>query len=268
MPAKSSRVFVALATVAVVGASVIGANAASAAAPRLAGRHARMAPAAKFTAAGTYEATVPIARLNSQLVITPGATTPNAGTFEFVDIGDYGDWVIQGHAIAMQVASSVSGHAGVVLVGQVSPAGTITGYVGIPGFGEVTWSAVRDTATPAARARVAASMRSAAAESQRPGNAFGTYTAEFPSVPLSDTLNLVHDPFSTRSGHLTFVDLADTGNWVQMGKHIAIGVATGQDAGVTMIATRTTSGLDTAASPGIYIQPSSGVFAWYATKTS
>ena len=266
MPRKSSRVLVAFAAV-VAGASMLGATGASATPARLAGSHPRAAHAGKFSAAGTYTATVPLAHITSKLVITAGATTPNAGTFEFVDIGDYGNWVIQGRAIAMQVASSVSGHAGYVLVGKATDAG-ITGYVGVPGYGEITWQATRDSSTTSTAAARRSLARTAAAEAQPPGNASGTYTAQFPDVPLSDTLTLTHDKYSTRSGSLVFVDLADTGNWVQMGKHIAFGVSTGQDAGVTMIATRTTTGLDSAASPGLYLQPSSGVFAWYATKTS
>jgi hypothetical protein len=221
-----------------------------------------------LSAPGTYTATVPLAHLTSQLVITAGATTPKAGTFEFSDVGDYGDWVIQGRAIAMQVASSVSNHAGYVLVGRITDAG-ITGYVGVPGYGQVTWSATRNTAPSAARAQFArTAAATAAADVQPPGTAAGTYTTEFPDVPLSDTLTLTHDQFSTRSGHFVFVGLVDTGNWVQMGKHIAFGVSTGEDAGVTMIATRTTTGLDSVASPGMYIQPGSGVFHWYGTKTS
>ena len=79
---------------------------------------------------------------------------------------------------------------------------------------------------------------------------------------------LTNDHFSTRSGHFSLVALADTGNWVQMGKHVALGISVGDDAGVTMIGTRTPSGFDGAGSPGKYLQPTSGVFDWYATKTS
>jgi hypothetical protein len=69
-----------------------------------------------------------------------------------------------------------------------------------------------------------------------------------------------------KSGSLTFVDLADTGTWVQMGKHIALGIADGPDGGVTMIGTRTDSGISSVEHPGVYTQPSSGVFQWYAVK--
>ena len=267
MSRKISRLFVALAAVSVAGATALGSSAASATSPRLAGHRAAVVPAVRhFSAAGSYEATVPDAHMSSHLVITAGATTPNAGTFAFTDVGDYGDWVFQGRTIAMQIASSVSGHEGIVLIGRVTHEG-ITGWLGVPSYGQITWSATRDAASSAARARVARSAARLAAE-QPPGNAAGTYTAVFPTVPLSDTLTLTHDRLSTRSGSLVFVDLQDTGNWVQMGKHIALGVSTGQDAGVTMIATRTATGLDSAESPGIYVQPSSGVYPWYGTKTS
>jgi hypothetical protein len=94
----------------------------------------------------------------------------------------------------------------------------------------------------------------------------GTYHALFPGLTLEDTLVLEHDRSSLLSGTLVFETLADTGAWVQMGKHIALGVASGPDGGVVMLGTRTPSGISSVAEPGTYVQPSSSVFQWYATK--
>jgi hypothetical protein len=88
----------------------------------------------------------------------------------------------------------------------------------------------------------------------------------FPGLTLTDTLVVEHDRHSVLSGRLNFVTLQDTGNWVQMGKHIALGVSTGPDAGVTMVGTRTPSGISSAEDPGVYVQPGSGVFQWYAVR--
>jgi hypothetical protein len=96
----------------------------------------------------------------------------------------------------------------------------------------------------------------------------GTYTTFFPGLTLTDTLVLEHDRHSLLSGRLNFVTLQDTGNWVQMGKHIALGVSTGPDAGVTMVGTRTPSGISSAEDPGVYVQPGSGVFQWYRSEAS
>jgi hypothetical protein len=252
-----------------LAAAVWGAGAVPAGA-RVATRPAHATPAgAHLSAAGSYEATVPAARINSHLVITQGPEAANSGTFEFTDIGDYGNWITQGHSIAMMIASSEQGHAGVVLVGHVTPHG-IAGWVDIPGWGQITWSATRDGSTASAAKRVASERNQLAAQEQQPpGNASGTYGVQFPQGPtFSDTLVLSHDRFSSRSGRFSLVNLADTGNWVQMGKHVALGISSGEDAGVVMIGTRTTSGFNGAGTPGHYFQPTSGVFDWYATKTS
>ena len=132
MRRMSSRAFGALA-VGVMVAAVWGAGAVPAGAR----------PAVKrFDAAGTYEATVPAAHVSSRLVLTEGPEAPNSGTFEFTDIGDYGNWVMQGRVVAMQIAASQSGHAGIVLIGHVTHDG-IDGWVGVPGYGQITWSATR-----------------------------------------------------------------------------------------------------------------------------
>ena len=227
------------AALAVGGAGVFGASAASAASGRLAERHAHAVAHAAVVAEGTYEASFPIAGLTSQLVITAGATSKRVGTFEFVAFGDFGDWVISGHTIAMQVASSTMGHEGFVLIGHVTDAG-IVGKFDVPGWDQFNWTATRD----------------------------GAPSAIFPGLTLTDTLNLGHDLLSNLSGSLTFVNLADTGNWVQMGKHIALGVSVGPDAGVTMVGTRSPTGISSAAAPGLYDQPSTGLFQWYATSNA
>jgi hypothetical protein len=250
-----------------IAAAVWGVGAVPAGA-RAAVREAHVVPAGKhFSAAGTYDASVPAARMNSRLVITVGPEGPNAGTFEFTDIGDYGNWITQSHTIAMMIVSSESGHAGIVLIGHVTTSG-ITGWVGVPRYGQITWSATREDAPPSAAARVASATKALAAQ-QPPGNASGTYDAQFPQGPtFSDTLVLNHDRYSTRSGNFTLVALADTGNWVQMGKHVALGISQGVDAGVTMLGLRTTTGFNSATAPGRYLQPTSGIYDWYATKTS
>jgi hypothetical protein len=53
-----------------------------------------------------------------------------------------------------------------------------------------------------------------------------------------------------------------------MGKHVALGVSVGPDAGVTMVGTRTPTGISSAAKPGLYDQPSTGLFEWYATRNA
>jgi len=261
MPSKSSRLFVALATIAVAGATVLGASAASAATAgaRPAARH--------FSAAGEYEASVPAAHMSSHLVITETPDLRNAGTFEFTDIGDYGDWIMQGRTIAMQIASSESGHAGIVLVGKVTHDG-ITGWVGIPNYGQITWSATRDDAPTGADARLAKAVAKANAQ-QPPSNAAGTYAAQFPEGPtFSDTLVLRNDRYSTRDGSFSLTGLGDSGYWVQMGRHVVLGISQGSDAGVVMLGTRTTSGFNSAEKTGHYIQPGSGIYNWYAAKQS
>ena len=162
----------------------------------------------------------------------------------------------------MQVASSVSHHEGIVLIGKVGDAG-ITGKFGVKGLGAFSWSATR-TAPPAAGAARAA--RVVPHTTPVPKGLAGSYTTYFPGLTLTDTLKLTHDLLSVKSGSLTFVSLADTGNWVQMGKHIALGVASGPDGGVTMVGTRTPTGISSVEHPGVYVQPSSGVFQWYAVK--
>jgi hypothetical protein len=262
MGRQHSRALVALVAVAAAGASVIGASGASATSARLA---AGRAPAAHAPvgAAGTYAATFPLTHQSSPLVITAMAASTQGGTFEFVDFGDYGDWVIQGRTIAMQIASSTMHHEGIVLIGHVTDAG-IVGKFGVKGLGSFSWSAPRTGDAPASAPRAAAKVTPLA--DGTPTGLAGTYTALFPGLTLQDTLTLAHDRFSLLSGTLTFVTLEDTGNWVQMGKHIAIGVATGIDAGVTMVGARTPSGISSVSKPGVYVAPASGVFEWYATK--
>lgn len=266
MHVRRSRLLVMLAAVAVGGAGVFGASAASAASGRLAERHTHAVAHPAVVAEGTYEASFPIAGLTSQLVINAGATSTSVGTFEFVAFGDFGDWVISGRTIAMQVASSTMGHEGFVLIGHVTNAG-IVGKFGVPGWGQFDWNATRDGAPAASRAALAAEVAAATPAVPLTGLS-GSYTAIFPGLTLTDTLNLGHDLFSTLSGSLTFVNLGDTGNWVQMGKHIALGVSVGPDAGVTMVGTRTPTGISSAAAPGFYDQPSTGLFEWYATRNA
>jgi hypothetical protein len=271
MHVRRSRLLVMLmAVAATVGAAgTFGASAASAAPGRLAEPRSQAVAQPAALAEGTYVASIPIASLTSRLVITAGATSKRVGTFEFVDFGDYGDWVIAGRTIALQVASSVMGHEGFVMIGHVSKAG-IVGKFSVPGWGPFDWNATRDGATAAGRAALAAEIAAAAAPS--PAGSLlglsGSYTAFFPGLTLTDTLNLVPDAFSTQSGSLTFVDLVDTGNWVQMGKHVALGVSVGPDAGVTMLGTRTATGISSAAHPGVYDQPSTGLFQWYAIRNA
>jgi hypothetical protein len=267
MTRKSSRALGALAAVTVAaGMLVAGAVPAGA---RLAVKHAHAVPAVKhFSAAGTYDASVPAAHMDSQLVITEGPEAPNSGTFVFTDIGDYGNWIMQGRTISMMIVSSEQDHAGIVLIGHVTHDG-INGWVGVPRFGQITWEATRNDAPSGAATRVASAMKTlAAADQQPPGTAPGTYDVQFPQGPtFSDTLVLTPERYSSRAGQFSLVNLADTGNWVQMGRHLAIGISQGADAGVTMIGTRTASGFDSAEKPGKYFAPTSGIFDWYATKT-
>jgi FG-GAP-like repeat len=253
MDGRRSRLFGALIAVSIVAASVMGGVGASATTNPLAVPHAHAVVPA-VAVAGTYQATFSGQWPDSQLVIHPGPVSPDGGTFELTDIGDYGDWVVSGNTIALQVASSVSGHAGSVLIGHVSNTG-IVGQLGVIGLGQVGWAA-----TPAG-----ASARAVAPSASPRTGAAGTYAVIFPGLTITDTLTLTADTSSVLQGSFNFASLATGGTWVQMGKHVALGISYGNDAGIVMLGVHSAAGIGSAAVPAIYDQPGLGVFPWYGT---
>jgi hypothetical protein len=82
-----------------------------------------------------------------------------------------------------------------------------------------------------------------------------------------DTLAVKKDTDSVKEGTFTLSTLGDSGQWVQLGKSVALGIASGQDAGVVMVGALTATGISTKERPGLYAFPTSEMFRWYATRS-
>ena len=230
-----------------VGAGIAAAPAGAAAAPLA-------------TTAGVYQASFPAESSTSPLVLTAGPEGANAGTFVFSAYGDYGNWVVANKVITMVVAASSAGHAGDVLIGKVTATGITPGAYSRFGVGTSAWSATR-SAKPQAGVSAAAAKPSVRLASKTAG----VYTAQFSDIGRYDTLTIVNDAVSTKEGTFTFAILGDSGYWVQMGTRIALGITAGPDAGVTLAGALDATGISSAAKPGLYDMPGSGIFHWYAT---
>lgn len=214
-------------------------------------------------AAGTYTAAFPDTATSSPLVITNATDSTTSGTFEFTDFGDFGTWVAQGTTVAFLVSASSLGHEGSVLIAKLTPTALDPGEFGEPGVAEQPWSAVR-TDTSAARTSAPSSADAiASAAAAQPA----VYDAVFDGT-VDDTLTLVHDDGTRKAGIFGLTNLQDLGVWAKLGKKIVLGVTNGDDAGIVLLGTQTSTAISTPDTPGAYYQASSGVHPWYATKTT
>jgi hypothetical protein len=259
----NSTRFVAFAAIAAIGGTMTGVGAAAGSARATSSGRGAAVVVPQIAVAGSYQASFPAEGLTSVLVITARTGVKNAGTFQLTDFGDYGNWVLSGKSIGFVVASSAVGHAGRVLLGTATATGISPGAYGVAGTGLQTWSATRSTAQSTSAAPLAARTRRPLA---LPAKAPGIYTAQFPDVGQFDTLTVKKDTASAKEGTFTLSTLADSGQWVQLGKQIALGISSGEDAGVVMLGTLSTTGISAQDRPGLYAFPTSPTYHWYATK--
>jgi hypothetical protein len=258
MERSSARFVGAVACLAAAAASIAGVGPAAA---TPGARQQVAAPSVDISPVGTYTAALPAEKKTSALTISVGPESPSAGTFAFTTLGDYGNWVVSANTITMLVTASSAAHLGNVLVATVA-AGGLKGVYSRLGTKPAKWSATR-TAKSQALGAVAGST---AAEPAATPPAAGVYTVQFPDAALHDTLTITNDTSSAKQGTFTFTNLGDSGTWVVLGKHLALGITAGGDAGVTLAGALNAVGISTLRKPGLYDRPTLGVYRWYATK--
>jgi hypothetical protein len=259
---RRSRRFAAGPAIAMIVVGMIGAPPASASAPRPS-RLALGAAISSVVVTGTYEATLE-GRSTSELVITRDAgVSRKEGTFSLTDFGDSGNWVISGHIVALLVTSATAGE-GTIMIGTVTDTGITPGVWAIPGSGAFAWSAIRTVgAVDSTSSRLMSKPRTSLA----PSAAAGSYTATFVESGNTLDLTLTNDVISRKEGTFAFSTLPDDGNWVVMGKHLAMGVTSGSiDAGIVFLGKINATGISSLTKPGSYGLPFIGVHPWYATK--
>jgi hypothetical protein len=219
------------------------------------------------SAVGTYQARFTPGTPSQLVVSADTAFSKNEGTFSFTGFGDTGSWVISGSTISMIVTTSAHGDTGIVLIGTVAAIGITPGNYGLPGFAYGSWSAKRSTAARRTSPNGSSIIGARRTVRVRPAaKAKGIYAAHFPDFAQSDTLTISNDVPNTREGTFALSTFGDSGNWVVMGKHFAMGVLTGINAGYAFVGTLTSAGINSFATPGRIGVPGAGTFRWYATK--
>lgn len=212
---------------------------------------------------GYWTAQLPVEATGSTLlfVADPGGSTKN-GSWQFIDFGDAGNWVFSGTTVAMFVVTGPD--AGMVLLGTVG-VDTITGDYARLGVRYAQWRAI-----PGAKPALPHSRGTNASRTLRidpSAKAAGTYTARFPAAAQSSKLTITNDRhISTNEGAFVLAKTGETGTWVTMGTHFAMAVTSLTTNAYTVYIGRLTStGISSAAKPGLYPHLGVGVFPWYAT---